>query len=168
MRPLDQTEVGIISLLQEDGRMSVVDMAKKLGVTDGTVRRKVNQLIRNEVIKPTVVCDPHRIGFDTPAYVAIQADQKKALGLAEEVSKLPEVQSATSLTGPYEIMIQILVKSNKELSDFLFKLSELDGIKSTQTFLILKTFKQTWNIKHNHVKEDKWSSLTVKKKVKQI
>jgi len=61
-----------------------------------------------------------------------------------------------------------LVKSNKELSDFLFKLSELDGIKSSQTFLILKTFKQTWNIKHNHVKEDKRSSLTVKKKVKQI
>ncbi len=100
--------------------------------------------------------------------MAIQADQKKALGLAEEISKLPEVQSATSLTGPYEIMIQILVKSNKELSDFLFKLSELDGIKSSQTFLILKTFKQTWNIKHNHVKEEKRSSLTVKKKVKHI
>ena len=147
MRPLDQTEMGIISLLQENSRMSIVEMAKKLGVTDGTVRRKMNQLIKNKVIRPTVVCDPHGIGFDAPAYVGIQADQKKAFTLAEEVSRLPEVQSATSLTGPYEIMIQILVRSNKELADFLFRLNRLDGIKSCQTFLILKTHKQAWNIK---------------------
>jgi Lrp/AsnC family transcriptional regulator for asnA, asnC and gidA len=71
MLSLDQTELKIISLMQDDARFPFVKMAKLLGVTEGTIRRKVNRLVKEGIIKTTAIFDPYTIGFDAPAFVGI-------------------------------------------------------------------------------------------------
>ncbi len=63
---LDKTEREIIKLLQKDGRMSFVDMAEQIGVTEGTIRRKFYRLLEEGVIKIAAVTDPSRWGSTRP------------------------------------------------------------------------------------------------------
>ena len=126
--------------------MPFVKMAQILGVSEGTVRRKVSCLVDNGTLVITAVCNPSALGYDAPAIVGISADQKKCEVLLEQISQMPEVQFAVITTGPYEIMIQLYAESNEDLFDMLLRISDLDGVKATQTFLILRTCKLSGNI----------------------
>jgi Lrp/AsnC family transcriptional regulator for asnA, asnC and gidA len=146
MKPLDQTDIKIISFLQEDGRFPFVKMAKSLGVTEGTIRRKFNRLTNHEIIKTTAICDPYAIGFDAPAFVGVRAVQKEAKRLAKKIAQIPEVQFVALTTGDFEIMTHVVAKSNKLLFKSLIKISDLDGVKGTNTFIMLDIYKQKWNL----------------------
>ena len=147
MMKLDKTDFEIISLLQEDGRMPFVKMAELLGVSEGTIRRKMSSLIDSGTIAITAVCNPSALGFDAPALVGISADQKKCQEVAKHIAQIPEVQFVVITTGPYEIMIQLHAESNEDLFDMLLRIAELDGVKATQTFLMLRTYKLSGNVK---------------------
>jgi len=146
MTSLDQTDIKIISFLQEDGRFPFVKMAKLLGVTEGTIRRKFNRLTKQGIVKPTATCDPYSVGFDAPAFVGVKAVQKKAKSLAKKIAQMPEVQFVALTTGNFEIMTHVVAKTNKLLFEILVKLSELDGVEATNTFLMLDIYKQKWNL----------------------
>jgi len=146
MMKLDKTDFEIISLLQEDGRMPFVKMAELLGVSEGTIRRKMSSLIDSGTIAITAVCNPSALGFDAPALVGISADQKKCQEVAKHIAQIPEVQFVVITTGPYEIMIHVLTKSNEDLFNMLLRIAELDGVKATQTFLTLRTYKLSGSV----------------------
>ena len=156
---LDQAEIKIISFLQEDARFPFVKMAKSLGVTEGTIRRKFNRLTKQGIIKTTAICDPYALGFDAPAFVGVRAVQKKADSLAKKIAEMPEVQFVAMTTGDFEIMTHVVAKSNKLLFNILIKISNLDGVKGTNTFLMLGIYKQRWNLgnllKQDEIKEKK-------------
>lgn len=143
MMKLDKADFEIISLLQKDGRMPFVKMAELLGVSEGTIRRKVSALIDSGTLTITGVCNPSALGFDAPAIVGISADQKKSEEVARQIALIPEVQLVVITTGPYEIMVHVLTKSNEDLFNMLLRIAELDGVKATQTFLTLRTYKQS-------------------------
>ncbi len=146
MIPLDQTEIKIISFLQENARFPFVKMAKLLEVTEGTIRRKFNRLTKHGILKTTAICDPYALGFDAPAFVGIRTIQKKADSLAKKIAQMPEVQFVAMTTGDFEIMTHVVAKSNKLLFKILMKISDLDGVKGTNTFLMLGIYKQRWNL----------------------
>jgi Lrp/AsnC family transcriptional regulator, regulator for asnA, asnC and gidA len=146
MMKLDKTDFEIISLLQKDGRMPFVKMAHLVGVSEGTIRRKVSSLVDSGTLAITAVCNPSALGYDAPAIVGISADQKKCEELAKQISQMPEVQFVVITTGPYEIMIQVHAESNEDLFDMLLGIAGLDGVKATQTFLMLRTYKLSGNV----------------------
>jgi len=146
MPKFDKTDFEIISLLQKDGRMPFVKMAELLGVSEGTIRRKVSSLVDNGTLAITAVCNPGALGYDAPAIVGISADQKKCEEVAKQIAQMPEVQFVVITTGPYEIMIEVHAESNEDLFDMLLRIADLDGVKATQTFLILRTYKLSGNV----------------------
>lgn len=149
MRKLDSVEQKIITLLQKDGRMPYVKIAQELGVTEGTIRRKVQSLLDEEIITITAICNPFMIGFDAPAIMGMDVERSKIKEVAEKLVKMPEVQFLAVTTGPYDIIIQVVTLSNSELYDFIInKLSNLEGLKDTHTFLIMNIYKQTWNLNY--------------------
>ena len=149
MRKLDSVEQKIITLLQKDGRMPYVKIAQELGVTEGTIRRKVQSLLDEAIITITAICNPFMIGFDAPAIMGMDVERSKIKEVAEKLVKMPEVQFLAVTTGPYDIIIQVVTLSNSELYDFIInKLSNLEGLKDTHTFLIMNIYKQTWNLNY--------------------
>jgi Lrp/AsnC family transcriptional regulator, regulator for asnA, asnC and gidA len=146
MNSLDETDLKIISLLQEDGRMSFVKMAKILGITDATARRKVGRLIDEKIVKISAVCSPYDLGFDSPVVMGINTNQKDSTKIAKRLSIIPEVQFVTIATGTYEIITIVAAKSNKNLYDLAMEIGAMDGVIRTQSMLMLKIFKQSWNL----------------------
>ncbi len=145
MVDLDKTEKEIILLLQRDGRMSFVDMAKEIGVTEGTIRRKFNRLVSEGIIHIAAIADPFKVGFETLALINIAVDPLHLEEVLEQVSRLPRIRYVAVATGEYDVVAEGYFASNQELSEFLInRLSRVKGIRKIATSLLLRIHKQTF------------------------
>jgi len=141
---LDDTDRKLISHLQEDGRMSFVKLASLMGVTEGTIRRKYKKLVKDGALKITAISNPYATGFDAPAFIGINVERRLLENVAEKLAQMPEVQFVAVTTGTYEIIIQVISCSNKNLYDLIMKIGGLEGIQNTHTFLMLNIYKHSW------------------------
>jgi len=67
-RPLDETDRAIIRLLQHDGRLPYREIARQLGVAEGTVRLRANRLTRSGALTIVAIADPFRLGYRVLAF----------------------------------------------------------------------------------------------------
>lgn len=149
MVDLDKTERQMILLLQRDGRMSFVDMAKEIGVTEGTIRRKFSRLVEEDIIHIAAIADPFKVGFETPAFIGINVETARIEDVVQKISQLPRVRYVAAATGEYDIIVEGYFASNQELSQFIIEdLGKIEGIKDSTTSLLLKIYKQsfTWGV----------------------
>ena len=143
---IDKVERQIILLLQQNGRMSYVEMAEHIGVTEGTVRRKVNRLLEERIITVAAVANPHVIGFDSPAIISIKTETGKVAQVAEEISRLPGVRFVALTTGTFDLIMEGYWANNQELSHFLTRdLAKVEGIREYNTSLVLRILKQAYD-----------------------
>lgn len=143
---LDKVERQIILLLQKNGRMSYVEMAEHIGVAEGTIRRKVNRLVEEGIIKVAAVANPHAIGFDTPAIISIKTETGKVMEVAAELTRLPGVRFVALATGSFDVIIEGYWANNQELFHFLTQeLSKVKGIREYNTSLVLQIMKQAYD-----------------------
>jgi len=140
---LDDTDREIIELLQEDGRMPFLAIAEKLGLAEGTVRRRVSRLLDEKILRIVGIAEPFKIGLYTVAIVGLKVERGRIDDTAESLADLPEVRSVALSTGNWDLVIQVAVKNNDELLTFLIKkLSDIPGILNTGTSLVLKVAKE--------------------------
>lgn len=143
---LDKHDREIILLLQKDGRMSYVEMAKAIGVTEGTVRRKLHRLIEEDIIKVAAVANPHALGFKAPAIIGLKVDLNRVEEIAEQLANLPGVRYVALTTGNFDIIIEGYWADNEQLSNFLLKeLRTVPGVNGPQTSLLLRIVKQSYD-----------------------
>jgi len=69
---LDKINQKLIQELQNNGRRSYIELAQMLGVTEGTVRKRVKDLQKQSVIKIRAVVDPTKIGYNFVSIMALQ------------------------------------------------------------------------------------------------
>ncbi len=120
-------------------------IAQKLNVSEGTIRQRLKRLQNNGVLKIRALRDPNTLENQQLAVIAATLMEAKLLDCkAQEISKLRNVISVSIVSGRYDILIEVLVESNRGLVNFLTeKLSAIEGISKTETFLILKSY-QKW------------------------
>ena len=142
---LDATERRMVELLQEDGRLSVASLARSLGVTEVTARRKLNRLLGDRVIQVVATVDPFDVGFETPVIIGLKVQRAKLDEIARRLSELPQVRYVGASTGRVDIIIEVVVRTNQDLADFLMNdLGTMDGVLDSETNLIVRIYKQTW------------------------
>ncbi|MBP1912434.1 Lrp/AsnC family transcriptional regulator [Thermococcus stetteri] len=135
---LDALDRSILRILQEDGRASYSEIARRIGVPESTVRLRVKKLAEKGVIRKfAALINPFKAGYSIVAFIAVDAEPGKVKEAAERLSKLPEVDVLGIATGAHDILMQVTVRDLKELEDFLIeKLGSIDGIKSTETSIL--------------------------------
>ena len=135
---LDELDDKLINLLQTDGRASNIELAKKVGVSEGTVRRRFRNLIKDEVIRVVAIPDPSKLGRGTTALVGLQVDPALVDPVGTELARIPEVQYVSVTTGAYDIFLWVAVSSPEELSEFLrSRIGAIQGVRRTETFVNL-------------------------------
>lgn len=139
---LDDDEKQIIRLLQDDGRMSTADIARRLKVSEPTVRKKLNRVIGEGLIKIRAIADPVELGFRTPVYIGLVVERSKIEYVANELKNYSFIDSVTISTGPNDITIYGCFESPNDVYKFLFEeLVKYEGIKETDTTLVFKNVK---------------------------
>ncbi len=145
MIKLDKTEKKIMELLQSDGRRSFVDMADDVGVTEGTIRRKFYRLVREGIIRIAGVSDPFKIGFKSPAIIALNVEPGTLREVAEKISQLQPLHYVGLTTGIFDIVVQGVFPSNEDLARFILEdLGNIKGIREINTSLLLRIYKQSF------------------------
>ena len=140
---LDKTDWKIIELLSEKHQTNI-ELAKKLGASEGMVRQRIKKLQTSGVMKIKALRDPNVLENQQLAIVSANVAQADLLDKkAKEISGLENVLSVSIVSGRYDLMIEVLADSNKGLVKFLTEsLSKVKGISATETFVTLKSYKK--------------------------
>lgn len=139
---LDGTDVAIVRLLQENGRMPNAQIARELGISEPTVRKRIDRLFRDEVIKVAAVLNPRKTGYATDVVIGIRVAPGKLLEVGEVLAGLDEVVYLGYVTGRYDIIVEMLFRDDEALFAFLHRtLPGVGGVVSTETYHVLRTGK---------------------------
>ncbi len=144
---MDDLDRKIIELLQINGRASNARVARDVGVSEGTVRRRLRRLVQDEIVRVVAVPDPEKMGFNTVALIGVQADPDKQDEVATRLAELPETQYVALTTGSFDIFIWVALASSEELGIFLRrKVGPTPGVRRTETFVNLAIRKKGYGI----------------------
>jgi len=144
---MDNLDRRIIELLQVNGRASNARIARDVGVSEGTVRRRLRRLVQSEVIRVVAVPDPDKMGFNTVALIGVQADPDKIDAVAENLAQLSETQYVSLTTGSFDIFVWVALPNSEQLGNFLRqKVGLTPGIRRTETFVNLAIRKKGYGI----------------------
>jgi len=147
IRKIDKTDCDIIKMLQKDGRLSNTTIAKKLGVSEATIRARLGRLVNEEYIQIVAVGNPIKLGFDIVGMIRFEIDLSKVDSIIRELKKLKPIWFIVQTTGNIDIHAEFNIRSLYELKELITKkINKIDGIIRTDTALILDYAKReyTW------------------------
>ncbi len=137
---LDTTDKTLLTLLQENSRLSVTDLAKRLGVSRVTAQERLRRLeARKVVLGYTVRLNPDFERQQVSALVLIATDQKLSGQMVKALEKLGAVKSLTSISGEYDFAAQVNADNTQTLEEAIDEIAALEGVHRTMTSVILST-----------------------------
>lgn len=141
---LDATAKRIIELLQGDGRLSYSAIAKDVGLSEAAVRHRVQKLIESGIVQIVAVTDPLQMGFARQAMIGIKITGN-VQDVAVELAKMDELDYIVITTGRFDLIAELVAESDDELLDIVSRrVSAIDGVVTTETFVYLRLVKQTY------------------------
>jgi Lrp/AsnC family transcriptional regulator for asnA, asnC and gidA len=149
MNSLDSVDRHIIQVLQRDGRASNVEIARQVGVSEATVRKRLDRLISEGIVRITAVPDAARVDLSTVTFLSFEVELAQMDQIADQLSRCPEVRSIYYTTGESDLIVEAWFPSSNELLHFLtHRVASISGIKRTATSHVLRTIKDssTWTL----------------------
>lgn len=141
---IDELDRRIIAFLQVDGHASNVDIARALGVAEATVRKRIDRLISEGVMRIVAVPRVDKLGWEVETVILLKVDPAQALRIGEQLAAMREVRTVRYTTGEYDLIIEAVFPSNDDLLHFLTnRLASIPGIQATVTSHVLKNIKQS-------------------------
>jgi Lrp/AsnC family transcriptional regulator for asnA, asnC and gidA len=140
---LDPVNRRIIEILQREGRCPFTVIARELGLSEAAVRSRVRRLTEAGVVDVVAVTNPLMLGFEVMALVGVQANSD-IQAVARVVSDWPETSYIVITSGSYDLLVEVVCEHNRHLLETVQRLREIDGVKSTETFMYLDMVKMTY------------------------
>ena len=136
---LDNIDRKIILELQKDAKRQFKVIAKKLNVSEGTIKNRVTRLINRGILKLEARVNPFALPNQISAVVGVNLKERNHEEKIKEIEKIPGITSVWNAAGRFDLFFEIMVDSLNSLNDILFRkgLKEIGGISYTETFIIL-------------------------------
>ena len=135
---MDELDLKIVDILQHDVRTTNAGIARKAGVSEGTVRRRLNRLIGEDLIEFHVTAVESGRERRFQSVVGIEVDPAKLDSVLELISEFEQVMFAASATGAYDLLAWVGVESLDELGRFLMEsVGKIPGVRRTETHIVL-------------------------------
>jgi Lrp/AsnC family transcriptional regulator for asnA, asnC and gidA len=131
----------ITGLLQKNGRIPNTEIAKSLGVSEATVRNRLQTLIKEERIQILAVVNPFKLKSGIVGNLRIKTEHKKLGHVGKELQKLDELWYIAQLVGEADFDAEYFVSSQSEFGSLIDKINEIDGIIGIETSLIVRYIK---------------------------
>jgi len=142
---LDNIDLRILQLMQENARISNVDLAKKLDMAPSAVLERVKKLEQKNVIQHhTTVINPVALGQKLLAFIFVRtADGMGCSVTGPLLAKIPEVQEVHNIAGDDCYLVKVRVADSASLIDLMrTKFAKIPNILSTKTTIVLETVKE--------------------------
>ncbi|GAA3591929.1 Lrp/AsnC family transcriptional regulator [Gibbsiella greigii] len=145
-RKLNQTDIKILSLLQQDARITNQALAETIGMSASPCWRKVRQLEDDEVIQSyRAVLERRKIGLGVMVFVRVSIDshsEAEAKRFEQDVTDLDDVVACYSIGGDADFLLQVVARDLDSYAEFAMAvIRRLPGIKEMQSMFVLKEIK---------------------------
>lgn len=139
----DEIDWKIINILKEE-HIPNNAVAKELGVSEGMIRQRIRRLKEADILTVRALINPDVLENQNLALITVNLKEHALLEKkAAEIAELSNVLSVSIASGRYDLIVELLVSSNRGLVTFLTKtLPQVKGIASTESFMMLKTYKK--------------------------
>jgi len=130
----------LISLLRENARLPVSELARKLHVSRTAALARLQRLERDGVIKGyTVKLSDDYLKGCIKAMVMIKAPPLKRVSLERALAKIPQLITLYSISGSFDMTAVVVAPSISELDQVIDQIGVLEGVEETQSSVILST-----------------------------
>jgi Lrp/AsnC family transcriptional regulator for asnA, asnC and gidA len=138
MYEIDKTDVKIVNLLLEDGRMPASEIARRMGdISERAVRYRIDRMIEEGVIYVSAIVSPQAFGFDTRADVWLEVESDKILEVANKMAEFENVSYVACAIGETDVSIQVVAKDTGEVYRFVTEVvRKVPGVRKTVTSIV--------------------------------
>lgn len=134
---LDQLDYDIIQALHTDARVAASEIARQTGTNERTVRKRVDRLVAEGVIRLTAVLNPQAFGYVTAADILLDADPEQEDNILKKLMSMPEITYVAFGQGSTEMSIEARFKDNDALREFIRRvLPAIPGLTVTRYALV--------------------------------
>jgi Lrp/AsnC family transcriptional regulator for asnA, asnC and gidA len=142
---IDELDLKIISHLQENGRVPVAELAKRLNQPENTVRYRIERLVKNGVIRRfTALVDPRALGLNVSAAVMFKVDLKKLDQLLEKLTSMKDVTNVYQLSGEWDLIAVVFAKDIQDLHERIEELRRTEGVKEMNVMITTRVIKSEY------------------------
>ncbi|MEM7597738.1 MAG: Lrp/AsnC family transcriptional regulator [Pseudomonadota bacterium] len=148
MHDCDETDLRILRTMQNDGTLSVSEIADRVGLSQSPCSRRIARLQNEGILKGrSVDLDRRKLGFNAIIVARVKLDKHDKDALAafrREITVIPEVQYAVLLMGAFDYDLHIVVRDIDHYQTLLHhKLVSLPGVKEIESSVVLEVVKKT-------------------------
>ena len=140
---LDAADKLIIAALQIDGRASYTELARQVGLSEASVRKRVHDLRRQQVIQIVAVTDPLQLGFSHEALLAIRTVPDPQT-LADRLADIDEVDFVVIVAGRYSVLLEAVAADDEGFLSVIQRVRDLASPARVDVLPYLMTRKQDY------------------------
>ena len=146
---IDSFDRKILQLIASDGRITVTDLAKKIGLSKTPCQMRLKRLEESGVITGyRALLDPIKLGLDHIAFVEVKLRDTRDFALREfnrQVCKIPEIEQCHMIAGSYDYLLKVRAQNMTEYRRILGEvISALPHVANTSTFVSMEAVKDTF------------------------
>jgi DNA-binding Lrp family transcriptional regulator len=139
-RSLDDTTRRLLALLSANARTPTALLARQLGLSRSAVQERLKRLERDGVIAGyTVTLGPAEAAPGVSAQVMLTLDPKLQDRAVDALRGLPEVKSARTVSGRYDLVAEVTAPTSEALDAVLTRIGKLPGVTRTTSSILLST-----------------------------
>lgn len=144
---LDKTDVQVLTEVLRDSRQSYREIARRIGVSPGTVVSRVRDMEEKKIIsKYTAQVDFEKLGYDLTVVTEVTISSGMVFEAGIEITNMRESCAIYNVTGDSDVMVIAKFRNRDELSNFTKALLKIPNVERTKTHLVLNTLKEDFNI----------------------
>ena len=136
---MDETDRQILRILKDDGRAGYSDIGKKIGLSEGAVRKRIKTLTDSGVIRKFTA----KVGVAEGAEAITLLSTNPSFPtqeVSERIRNIPNVETLYEVTGEYDIVAVISGMSVVEVNECIEKIRRVEGIMKTNTMIVLRSW----------------------------
>jgi Lrp/AsnC family transcriptional regulator, leucine-responsive regulatory protein len=145
---LDEYDRKILTVLREDGRITVTDLAQRIGLSKTPCQQRLKRLIENRVIIGfTALIDPAKLALDHVAFTEVKLSDTREKALGEfnaAVRRIPEVEECHMIASSFDYLLKVRTADIRKYRIVLGeRISSLPHVASTSTYISMETIRET-------------------------
>lgn len=140
---IDEIDQRILSALQQDGRLTNVQLAQKIGLSESACLRRVKILEESNIIdRYVLLVDQRAIGFPGTVFVSVTLDgqqQEKLQAFERAIVAIEEVLECYLMSGDADYLLRVICKDNEDFIKVHSKITTLPGVQRVQSSFALRS-----------------------------
>ncbi|MDI6644946.1 MAG: Lrp/AsnC family transcriptional regulator [Methanobacteriaceae archaeon] len=140
---MDKIDLAIIRSLMKNSRMKISQMSKEIDVPDATISNRLKKLEDKVIKRYTMIPNWEKLGVEITSIIIIQTESEKHKTVKEMLSQLREVSEVYSVSGEYDLLIKVWVKSINQLNKLINqKIRSIDGVEDLTEMIVMERVKE--------------------------